>query len=292
MYNNQNKAKQVLEVPKYIILWGKFLQFFSVNLAAKFAQNLFITPIKFKPPKREREMFFKSLRSKITIPSIHKDIVVYQYGNNKKADKKALLIHGWNGRGTQLVSIANLLMKQGYDIVSFDAPGHGKSPKNKTNLADFIETAFEVEKQFGNFDLIIGHSLGGMTTIHAVKNGLRAKKAIIIGSGDIVEDVIEDFVKQIKLRPVIAEKIKNRFEKQFNQSMDSYCVHLAAQKIDIPVLVIHDEDDIDVPVKAAYQIKKNIKNGELLITQGLGHRKILGDKKVIEKIKDFIQNSQ
>jgi hypothetical protein len=89
MYNNQNKAKQVLEVPKYIILWGKLLQFFSVNLAAKFAQNLFITPIKFKPPKREREMFFKSLRSKITITSIHKDIVVYQYGNNKKADKKS-----------------------------------------------------------------------------------------------------------------------------------------------------------------------------------------------------------
>lgn len=291
MFNNKNKAKQVLEVPKFILLSGQFLQFFSVNLAAKFAQNLFITPIKFKPPKREREMFAKSVKSKITIPSVQKDIVVYQYGTNKKATKKALLIHGWNGRGTQLVSIANLLMRQGYDIVSFDAPGHGKSPKNKTNLSEFIQAAFEVEKQFGYFDLIVGHSLGGMTTIHTIKNGLKTKKAIIIGSGDVVEDVIEDFVKKIRLKPIIAGKIKNRFENQFNQSMQSYCVHLAAQEIDIPILIIHDEDDTDVPVKAAYQIKKNIRNGELLITQGLGHRKILGDKKVIEKIKSFIQSN-
>jgi len=48
MQDNSKKAKHSLEVPKSIIWTGKFLQFFSLPLAAKFAQNLFITPIKLK----------------------------------------------------------------------------------------------------------------------------------------------------------------------------------------------------------------------------------------------------
>lgn len=282
------QVKHSLEIPRKIIWIGKFLQFFSINLASKFAQNLFITPIKFKAPKREREMFLKSKRSKILVNKIHKDAVVYQYGMNKKANKKALLIHGWNGRGTQLVTIANMLIKLDYDIVSFDAPGHGLSPKTKTNLTEFIATTHEIEKQFGPFDVIIGHSLGGMTTINALKEGLKTNKAIIIGSGDVVQDVIDDFVQQLELNSKIATIIKNRFEKQFNTTMESYCVHNAVKQIDIPLLIIHDEDDIDVPVKAAYQINKHAKKSKIMVTKGLGHRKILGDKKVIERIRDFI----
>ncbi|MTG97989.1 MULTISPECIES: alpha/beta hydrolase [Myroides] len=283
------KQKQSLEIPRGIILTAKTLQFFSIKLATRFAQNLFITPIKFKPPKREKEMLDKSISSVITVKALKKDICVYQYGTNKQADKKALLIHGWNGRGTQLVTIANMLMRQGYDIVSFDAPGHGKSPKTKTNLTEFMASAFEVEQQFGPFDLVVGHSLGGMTTINCLKDGLKAKKAVVIGSGDVVEDVIDEFVQQIELKPIISTKIKERFESQFKQSMQSYCVHLAAEKVNIPLLIIHDEDDADVHYKAAYQIKKHSPNSELMITKELGHRKILGDKKVIERILQFVQ---
>ncbi len=285
-----NKAKHSLEIPKTIIWTGKFLQFFSISLASKFAQNLFITPIKFHTPKREKEMFAKSKRRKIFINKIKKDVTVYEYGINKKANKKALLIHGWNGRGTQLITIANMLIKLDYDIVSFDAPGHGLSPKTKTNLTEFIASTHEIEKQFGPFDLIVGHSLGGMTTINALKEGLKTNKAIIIGSGDVVQDVIDDFVQQLELNPKIATIIKNRFEKQFNTTMESYCVHTAVEQLDIPLLIIHDEDDVDVPVKASYQIKKHAKNAQLMITKGLGHRKILGDKKVIERIRDFVIN--
>lgn len=283
------KQKQSLEIPKGIILTAKTLQFFSKDLATKFAQNLFITPIKFKPPKREREMLEKSIITKITVRKLGKDICVYQYGTNKNTTKKALLIHGWNGRGTQLVTIANMLMRQGYNIVSFDAPGHGKSPKSKTNLTEFMASAFEVEQQFGPFDLVVGHSLGGMTTVNCLKDGLKAKKAVIIGSGDVVEDVIDEFVDQIQLKPIIAKKIKERFENQFNQSMRSYCVHLAAEQVKIPLLIIHDEDDADVHYKAAYEIKKHADQGELMITKELGHRKILGNKKVIERIMSFVQ---
>ena len=78
------------------------------------------------------------------------------------------------------------------------------------------------------------------------------------------------------------------FEKRFGQTMNSYSAYLSAKEIKIPVLVIHDNDDDEVPVKCGIHIHKHLHNGELMITKGLGHRKILGDAAVIEKTLDFV----
>jgi hypothetical protein len=72
--------------------------------------------------------------------------------------------------------------------------------------------------------------------------------------------------------------------------MDSYSSYSVAKDVKIPILIIHDEDDADVPVKAAYNIQKHLSKSNILITKKLGHRKILGDKVVIDKIKTFLNN--
>jgi hypothetical protein len=53
-------------------------------------------------------------------------------------------------------------------------------------------------------------------------------------------------------------------------------------------MVIHDEIDYEVPVSASKNIYSNLKNGELFITNNLGHRKILGNQEVIDKTINFI----
>lgn len=78
------------------------------------------------------------------------------------------------------------------------------------------------------------------------------------------------------------------FEKKIGQEMDSYSAYKSAMEISIPVLVIHDKNDTEVPVTAAIHIHKHLKNGELFLTEGLGHRKILGNPEVIEKVVRFI----
>jgi pimeloyl-ACP methyl ester carboxylesterase len=72
--------------------------------------------------------------------------------------------------------------------------------------------------------------------------------------------------------------------------MNDYSAFLAAQEISVPVLVIHDQDDPEVPVKAGINIHKHLKNGELMLTERLGHRKILGNPAVMEKTVQFIRN--
>lgn len=284
MTKKKNKKLDPLPIPKFIIKTGQFLNLFSAKAVVLYAAKLFTTPIKHRIPKRELEMDTNSIQQLISVPSINKSIMVYEYG---KSDKKVLLVHGWSGRGTQLFKIADALLKEGYATVSFDAPAHGKSPGNSSIMLEFIASIFELEKQFGPFEMAIGHSLGGMAVLNAVKSGFHTDKIVVIGSGDIVQDIIDDFIKKLQLKPEISIKLRDHFENKYDEAMDNYSAFKAAEAIEKPILVVHDENDYEVPVKAGINIHQHVKNGDLLLTQGLGHRKILGDPIVIQKLIDF-----
>ena len=157
-------------------------------------------------------------------------------------------------------------------------------------MPDFIETILEVERQFGPFEAAIGHSLGGTSLLNSVKKGLAINHLAIIGSGDIVTDILDDFVAKLELKPIITTKLRLYFEKKYGVEMDSYSGYKSAMDISIPVLVVHDKNDPEVSVSAGINIHKHLKNGELFLTEGLGHRKILGNHLVIEKVIEFIQN--
>lgn len=286
MSKNINKVVPSQEIPKIIIRIAQILQVLSKRLTIRFAAKLFTTPIKHKMPKRELAMDQNSSQHILHVPAINKEIMVYEYG---KSDKKVLLVHGWSGRGTQLVKIADALLEQGFMVYSFDAPAHGKSKGNFSIMPEFIASILELEKKYGPFEFAIGHSLGGMSILNAIKQNLAVKKAVTIGSSDVIQDIIDDFVKKLQLKSEYGLYLKQYFENKFGGTMDDYSAHKAAQMVQIPVLVIHDLNDGDVSVNGAYHIEKHLKHSELLITEGLGHRKILGDPSVIKTILKFIE---
>jgi pimeloyl-ACP methyl ester carboxylesterase len=285
MSKNTKKRDQTLKIPRIIILTAKLIAFISTKWIVRFAARLFTTPIKYKIPKRELEMDANSRQQKLFIATINKEIVVYHLG---ESDKKVLLVHGWSGRGTQLVKFADELVKSGFSTISFDAPAHGKSAGNTTLMPEFIESVLEVENRFGPFEAAIGHSLGGMSLLNAVRLGFKINRLVIIGSGDIIKDIFDDFVAKMELKPQISDLMRDHFEHRYNKTMAEFSSHLSAKVIDIPVLVIHDENDAEVSVQCAHHIHQNLKNGELMITKKLGHRKILGDAAVIQKSIEFI----
>lgn len=276
-----------LKIPLFIIISAKLCAFVSRKLVTAYAAKLFTTPIKHRIPKRELKMDSESIQNTIPVPSINKSIMVYEYGTSQK---KALLVHGWSGRGTQLFKIADSLLEHGYSIVSFDAPAHGKSKGSTTIMSEFIASILEIEKQYGPFEIAVGHSLGGMSVLNAIKSGLNVNKAIIIGSGDIVQDILDEFVSKLRLKSEISNRLRYYFENKYQVKMDDFSAYQAAKKIIIPVLVIHDKNDPEVPVKAGIHIHENLQKGSLFLTEGLGHRKILGSHEVIKKIIEFILN--
>lgn len=284
--NKDHKPVQQILLPNYILITGRLLNSVSKTLACKFAAKLFLKPFRYKLPKREKNMDQNSAQKKHLLPKSKKEIISYRYG---KSEKKVLLVHGWSGRGTQLSVIAEKLVENGFSCISFDAPGHGKAAGKSSMMPYFIESIHFLNQKFGPFEAAIGHSLGGMSSLKAVKEGLPTNKLVVIGTANSVTHITRDFVQNLKMDEEVAKRMKSYFDEEFGEDMDNYSGAVSAEGVKIPTLVVHDTEDVDVPVNSAYEINKSLQNGKLLITTGLGHRRILGDEKVIEEITQFIK---
>ncbi len=276
---------QSLLVPRSILYTGKVLNWISPFLASRFAARIFLTPFKYKLPKREKMMYDHSKKEQILIQSIHREVVVYSYG---ESEKKILLAHGWSGTGTQLSKIADALLAKGYSTVSFDAPAHGSSPGKRSSMPHFIETIHQLEQTHGPFEAAIGHSLGGMSLLRTTKCGLQIKKLVIIGTANSITAITKNFAKNLQLNQKVARLLKTYFDKKYGEDLDNYSGAVSAAGVKIPTLVVHDKNDVDVHYSAAHEIVDALGNGKLLVTEQLGHRKILGNAKVISKIVEFI----
>jgi len=277
---------KVFSIPKYILYTGKFLQYLSPQLATKFAFKLFMTPFRFKRPIREDKMYQEAVKKQVLIPELKKKIQVYKYG---KSDKKVLLIHGWAGRGTQLFKIAESFLERGYETISFDATGHGESDAKTSAMPEFVTSMFVLEKNFGPFDFAIGHSLGGMALLNAVKQGLQVKKIAIVGSGNSIIGICNQFINRLGLKPKISILLKKRMDAVLGYDSEMLSAYVAAKSVKIPTLVMHDTQDDDVPVSCAHDIRQNLVDSELKITDGLGHRRILTDAEVITTMISFFE---
>ena len=119
--------------------------------------------------------------------------------------------------------------------------------------------------------------------------------------GDSISDM--EFGKKLEMKCIL---INSNFDSgneleylmfnsllEFKNSLkvDDFSSSNVAKKIKIPVLVIHDKTDGDVPVSCAYKIRQNLEKGSLLITSELGHTKILRNQEVIKKSINFIKQN-
>ena len=289
LLKNKKSLIPSLIIPKPVSYFAKILELISSRLASFFGIRLFITPVNFPIPKREQYMLKSAQKKRLHIPEIKKEIEILSYGYSKK---KVLLVHGWSGRSTQLFAFADKLLENGYMVISFDGPAHGKSTGKTTMMPEFLKTIQKINTTFGPFEAAIGHSFGATSLYNAAATFLDIKTFIAIGSGDRISDIISNFVKNLYLNEKSAKKIQLGLEKKWMIHVDDFSSSAVAKKIKIPVLVVHDIIDGDVPVSCAYRIRQNLEKGSLLITNGLGHTKILRNNEIVHKsIKFIIQHT-
>ncbi len=277
-----------MKVPSAIIFIGRALSAVSERIAILYYAKIFQTPIRHKIPERELAMIQESVQEMIFVASIDRNIMLYKHGNGAR---KILLVHGWSGRGTQMAQISEAFMKQGFLAISFDGPAHGKSEGEITILSEFIEAIYAIDEKYGPFEAAVGHSLGGIALLKCLSERLKLNSLVIIGSGDIIEEIVEGFLENVGADKRLLPKFIGHFEKKYGVPMNSFSASSAAKNVKIPALIIHDQDDEEVPVSSSKNIASHLAGSKLMITKGLGHRKILGDKEVIDRTVEFIKEN-
>jgi pimeloyl-ACP methyl ester carboxylesterase len=98
-----------------------------------------------------------------------RDLHVHEEGEGRKV---AILIHGWSSSWFAMSPLLALLTARGYRCLAVDLPGYGKSPKlpERVTISAYRELIAGLIREVSEKPVVlIGHSMGGMTSITLAK---------------------------------------------------------------------------------------------------------------------------
>ena len=253
------------------------------RLSGKFALNLFLTPLRYARPEREKKVYDSSKKSFIEVDGYK--VAIYEWGEGPII----WMLHGWSGRATQLHAFIDRFVEKGYKIIGVDAPGHGDSSGKKSNVLLFGKALLKLNQIYGPPYAYIGHSLGGAIGFLALKNGIKFQKMVSISAPSIARAVIEESLKKLGATDITVRNMEKIFKERYHEPFENYtALKWVRFAPDIPILIIHDEGDKDAPFHHGEALSRELPNAEFYTTQGLGHMQILRDKKTVDKVVDFI----
>ena len=252
------------------------------TLAARKALNLFLKPKKHQRPAAE-EVWYGSARKR----KLNNGLAINEWG--LEGNPKVLLTHGWEGRGSQMGAFADPLVAEGYHVIALDGPAHGESPGEETNAGIYSRALVLTQQELGAVKVIIGHSFGGGCSVLATNLGMKVEKLITISSPSDYTKVVQNFLNFVPLSPWSERAFRRILTLKAQVRLEDINISQLGSHLDIPILVIHDKMDKEVPYKNALNLHEAWPQSELLTTESLGHRRILKDQTVIARVVQFIQ---
>ena len=234
-----------------------------------------------------------------------------------------LVLHGWGGSSTSWSRVQRILAEQGYEVISPDFPGFGKSstpprPWSVNDYRDFVLNFVKVLKMDNFF--LLGHSFGGRVAIKftvgypgKIKGLILCNSAGIKPKPGLKTRIIYRLAKigNALFAPKILARLKDSAQNLFyiflrhkdyvkaNGTMKETIKKVLEEDLlsDLPMiktktLIIWGELDEMVPVKYAHIFKEKIKNSRLEILSKISHSPHLEEpellaKKIIEFLKNF-----
>ncbi len=257
----------------------------SHELGTTLAERLFTTPRRYLRPAREGDFLATarpfSLDVTLRSPRWHhakRTIAAWRWGFGPAV----LLVHGWEGRGTQLGAFIEPLVQAGLSVIAFDAPGHGDSSEHQLYLTDLADCVAEVAAEAGPLHAIIAHSFGAAAVLLAhSRAGLDVPRTIFVAPNAIVDDAIQQFARTLGLDTADRALLEHRLVAQTGVPFSCLAIDRLTAGRDSALLVLHDDADREVPLSQGERLVAAWPNAQLVITHDLGHRRILRDAQVI-----------
>lgn len=254
-------------LPRIIGFSINFISHFSPKYAAKLAITLFSSPQKGKLINNASSFLETAKQEKVN----YKDISITTYNWSGKKET-ILLAHGWESNTLRWKGFIEILQNQDYNIVSLDAPAHGKSTGKEFN-ALFYSECIHVVAQKHKTNTIIGHSVGGMAAVfsqHKYKLS-SVKKLILLGAPSNFTGVFNRYVKMMQYNQKVDNAMSQFVLKRYNHLPEYFSASNFSKEITAKGLIIHDKKDRIIPYKDALDFEKKYTNAKLITTRGFGH---------------------
>lgn len=265
---------------------------FSDDLGSGLAERLFTTPRRHPRPDRERAILASGTRFDVEVhlrsPRWHgrtTRVAAWRWG----VGPTVLLVHGWEGRGSQLGAFVAPLVAAGLTVVTFDAPAHGDSPGTRLYLTDHADAVADVAAAAGPLHAVVAHSFGAAAVLLAhSRSGLDVARNVMIAPNVLIDDAIHRFARTVALDDRDRASFEQHLTSASGVAIDALAVDRLAARRDAALLVVHDRGDREVPVRHGDRLAATWPNAQLVLTDDLGHRRILRDDGTIARVVRFV----
>ncbi|NUT32051.1 MAG: alpha/beta fold hydrolase [Hamadaea sp.] len=271
-----------------ILLTGRLVNTAAVlvpPLGKRMAFNLFFRTQRAAVHPREQAVHAAAQVGQLDLDGVA--VTTYTWGDGARP---VLLLHGWASRGSRYWGMITDLVERGFSPITFDAPGHGDSGGTTTNLLQYERIIRMLQEQHGDFAAIVAHSFGVPCAFHALRTGVRADRLVAVSGLAEFDYLITEFARQLNLRPSLLDHLRTRSVREIGvpDLWERFSSTFQPEALTIPLLIVHDEDDDVIGVDHARRIHAAYPESQLVVTSGLGHRKILGDPRIVGPVGAFI----
>ncbi|MCF6100498.1 alpha/beta hydrolase [Mesorhizobium muleiense] len=212
----------------------------------------------------------------------------------RRAAGTVLVIHGWRSRTEYMRTLIEAYRDAGYKVVSLDLPGHGQSQGRRLTLVSAVEAARLTGEWFGPFVAVVGHSFGGAVAANAVAGSVKAipplpaGRLVLIAAPSSLPAIFNDFSRMLSVGPRSQAAMADRVERIAGRPLHEFTGDRQLAGTPVPTLVIHAPDDREVSADHARLYAGAGDHVRLYWADGLGHRRILADKGVVERAVGFV----
>lgn len=211
------------------------------------------------------------------------DVRVHKIG----VGPNALLVHGWQGRRSDLSRICERIVAAGFTVWLPDLPGHGESGGERLSIPLAAAALQAVEEVSGPIGIALGHSIGGACIVQALEQGLAAEKIVFLATPTHYGDFARAVARKAGLEED-EDAILSLLERLIGIHPDRIDMLRQAENLLQPALFIHSSDDPVVSFSNARRVASAWGGAQFQPVEGLGHYHLLSDAEVLDRVLEFV----
>jgi len=252
--------------------FSKFLLLLAPSVALKLTQKFICKPIR-KPSNWPKQV------KQFNTMTRHGKVRTYKYGSGKTI----WLVHGWSGSAFQFWPLMQRLADKGFEVISFDLPGHGQSQGHYSSLPKMIRAFDDISASLLQPQQVITHALGASVVANSQWFKSYHQELFVIAPVLKYFELLQTKINKIGLDQQLFDNLIHhiyRREKMLLTELNSM-PHI--QAFTGRLNIIHDKYDTLSPATICEKLAK-VTNAEVLTMNKIGHNKMLRSKTVLEFI--------
>lgn len=254
------------------------------KVGAEQAIKLFQRPRRI--PLKKREQKFYDTWSSFQLKS--EDGIIHCYEKGDSTNPLIIMVHGWDSNAGSISGIANKLIEEGYYVVTFDLPAHGKSMVKYTNLlksSKAMKVVLEHLKPYGT-PSIISHSFGSAVTSYTLEQTqFQVNQLVYLTTPNSLYWVFQEFQRMISLGDASFKILLDKGKQMIGEPIQNLVIADRIHNLKFEHLTfIHDFYDKILPYENSKIMHERLSNSTLITLEHAGHYRMLWNDEVYEHV--------